>query len=116
MSIKQSLLADGVGVEAQRPWPRIAVNHDGWRQAVRAAAQGQATLTGLWSDGEAVHLGLVEQPAEELIVASLPCPDRRFPSVCRNIKSENPKRLTILIILCLKSPILLALPSSERKS
>ena len=81
MSIKQSLLEDGAIVEAQRPWPRIIVNADGWRRATFAVASGRATLLGLWSDGEAVHFGFVEEPVRELTVVSLPCPDRRFPSV-----------------------------------
>ena len=44
-------------------------------------ASGQATLSGLWSDGEAVHMALIDEPSKEILVLSLPCPERRFPSV-----------------------------------
>ena len=44
-------------------------------------AAGEATLVGLWSDGGAVHLGLMQEPAGELLVVSLPCTGQRFPSV-----------------------------------
>ena len=54
---------------------------DTWRQAVLGIAAGEATLLGLWSDGEAVHLALHAEAAPELLVISLPCPERRFPSV-----------------------------------
>jgi len=79
-----SALADkGQRIEAHRPWPRVAVDEDAWRQAVLGMAAGEATLLGLWSDGEAVHLGLIGEAGTELLVISLPCPSRRFPSVAR---------------------------------
>jgi Ni,Fe-hydrogenase III component G len=61
----------------------VAVDEDAWRQAVLGMAAGEATLLGLWSDGEAVHLGLIGEAGTELLVISLPCPSRRFPSVAR---------------------------------
>src|SRR5262249_12227158 len=44
-------------------------------------ARGEATLLGLWSDGEAVHLALHAEAAPQVLVVSLPCPTRSFPSV-----------------------------------
>ena len=39
-------------------------------------------MLGLWSDGEAVHMALHRRGRRrELLVISLPCPERRFPSV-----------------------------------
>ena len=56
-------LARKAPVAAHRPWPRVVVDADIWRQAVLGIAAGEATLLGLWSDGEAVHLALVAEPA-----------------------------------------------------
>jgi Ni,Fe-hydrogenase III large subunit len=81
MTFIAALASKGNRVPAHRPWPRVVVDADVWRQAVLGLAAGEATLLGLWSDGEAVHLALVAEPAAELLVISLPCPDRRFPSV-----------------------------------
>ena len=81
MSLKSALLENGGLIEAQRPWPRIAADADGWRRAILAVAEGRATLAGLWSDGRAVYMALAEEPASELLVVSLDCPGRRFPSV-----------------------------------
>ena len=73
-------LADrGRRVDAHRPWPRIVVDADTWRQAVAGLAAGEAALMGLWSDGEAVHMGLIS--GASILVISLPVAKRRFPSV-----------------------------------
>ena len=81
MTFISALEGKGEIVAAHRPWPRVVVDADAWRQAILGIAVGEATLLGLWSDGEAVHLGLIAAPATELLVVSLPCPERRFPSV-----------------------------------
>jgi Ni,Fe-hydrogenase III large subunit len=83
MSFLSSLADKGQRVAAHRPWPRVAVDEEGWRQAVLGMAAGEAVLLGLWSDGEAVHLGLVDETGGEVLTISLPCPARRFPSVAR---------------------------------
>jgi Ni,Fe-hydrogenase III large subunit len=79
MSFVAALAGHGRPVAAHRPWPRTVVDADTWRNAVAGVAAGEATLLGLWSDGEAVHLALLA--ALEFIVLSLPCPEHRFPSV-----------------------------------
>jgi Ni,Fe-hydrogenase III large subunit len=82
MSFLSALADKGNRVAAHRPWPRVVVDTDVWRQAVLGVAAGEATLLGLWSDGDAVHLALIAEPkAAELLVVSLACPERRFPSV-----------------------------------
>ena len=82
MSFLSALADKGNRVSAHRPWPRVVVDVDAWRQAVLGVAAGEATLLGLWSDGAAVHMALIAEPAAtELLVVSLPCPARRFPSV-----------------------------------
>src|SRR5262249_38512819 len=81
MTFLSALAMRGNRVRAHRPWPRVVVNAPTWRQAVVGVAAGEATLLGLWSDGEAVHLALYADGAPQLLVVSMPCPDRRFPSV-----------------------------------
>jgi Ni,Fe-hydrogenase III large subunit len=81
MSLASALASKGDRIAAQRPWPRVLVDADTWRQAVLGLAAGEASLAGLWSDGDAVHLALMEPVGGELVVASLPCPGGRFPSV-----------------------------------
>ena len=81
MTFLSALANRGERVAAHRPWPRVVVDAATWRQAVLGIAAGEATLLGLWSDGEAVHLALHAEEAPELLVISLPCPERRFPSV-----------------------------------
>jgi Ni,Fe-hydrogenase III large subunit/Ni,Fe-hydrogenase III component G len=83
MAFVAALQKKGRAVEGHRPWPRVVVDEEVWRQAVLGIAAGEATLFGLWSDGEAVHLALAAQAATNLLVVSLPCPERRFPSVAR---------------------------------
>ena len=81
MTFVSALANRGSRVAAHRPWPRVVVNADTWRQAVLGIAAGEATLLGLWSDGEAVHMALLAEGAPDLLVVSLACPERRFPSV-----------------------------------
>jgi Ni,Fe-hydrogenase III large subunit len=81
MTFLSALANRGERVAAQRPWPRTVVNAATWRQAVLGIAAGEATLLSLWSDGEAAHLALHAEEATKLLVISVPCPERRFPSV-----------------------------------
>ncbi len=81
MPFVSALVARGSPVAAHRPWPRVVVDAETWRQAIVGLAAGEATLLALWSDGEAVHMGLVGASNAQIAVVSLPCPERRFPSV-----------------------------------
>src|SRR6266536_2743018 len=81
MTFLSALGNRGNRIAAHRPWPRVVVTAPTWRQAVVGIAAGEATLLSLWSDGEAVHLALHAEGAPELLVITLPCPERRFPSV-----------------------------------
>jgi Ni,Fe-hydrogenase III large subunit len=73
------LLAAGQPVDAHRPWPRVRVSHDTWRQAAAALAAGEVVLLGLWAEPAMVHLALLQDG--QVGVLSLACPDGRFPSV-----------------------------------
>jgi Ni,Fe-hydrogenase III component G len=81
MAFVAALQEKGRAVEGHRPWPRVVVDEEVWRQAILGIAAGEATLFGLWSDGEAVHLALAAQATTNLLVVSLQCAERRFPSV-----------------------------------
>jgi Ni,Fe-hydrogenase III large subunit len=81
MNFLAALADKGRPVVAHRPWPRVLVDADVWRQAVLGIAAGEATLLSLWSDGDCVHLALVAEATAKVLVVGLPCPDRRFPSV-----------------------------------
>jgi Ni,Fe-hydrogenase III large subunit len=83
MSFHPVLLEKGVSVETHKPWPRTVIDTDAWQRAILDLAAGEAMLLGLWSDGEAVHMALMDKRASAPFVLSLPCPKRRFPSVGR---------------------------------
>ena len=59
MTFISALEDKGEMVAAHRPWPRVVVDANARRQATLGIAAGEAALLGLWSDGEAVHLGLI---------------------------------------------------------
>jgi Ni,Fe-hydrogenase III large subunit len=81
MTFLTALASKGRRVAAQRPWPRVEVDAPTWREAVVGLAAGEATLLGLWSDGQAVHLALSGAETPQGLVITIPCPARRFPSV-----------------------------------
>ena len=75
---------EGTRVENHRPWPRIVVTVDAWRRAAGELAASRATLLALWGDADPaplVHMALADAAAGEILVVSLPCPDKKFPSV-----------------------------------
>jgi Ni,Fe-hydrogenase III large subunit/Ni,Fe-hydrogenase III component G len=75
---------EGKRVENHRPWARVVVTADAWRRAASELAAGRATLLGLWGDADSaplVHMALADAAAGEILVVSLACPDKKFPSV-----------------------------------
>ncbi|MGH7125396.1 MAG: NADH-quinone oxidoreductase subunit C, partial [Stellaceae bacterium] len=66
---------------AQRPWPRYRIDHQQWRALADRLAGADWTLLGLWAESAEVHVALMDEAAREIAVASLPCPDGRFPSL-----------------------------------
>jgi hypothetical protein len=80
MTFMTALQERGARIERHRPWPRVAVDGDVWRQAILGLAAGEATLLSLWSDGSDVHLGMIKD-AGDVLVISLPAAQGRFPSV-----------------------------------
>jgi len=66
---------------AQRPWPRYRLDHQQWRALADHLAHTEWTLLGLWAETAEVHVALMDEAAREIAVASLACPDGRFPSL-----------------------------------
>jgi Ni,Fe-hydrogenase III large subunit len=74
---------EGASVAHARGWPRHVVDRETWAGIVGGFADGKRDLLGLWSDGEAVHMAIVERADGRLAIVTLDCPDRRYPSVGR---------------------------------
>lgn len=66
---------------AQRPWPRYRLSLAQWRLLVRHLAEKDWALLGLWAEPDTVHAALHEAASGALAVASLACPEGRFPSL-----------------------------------
>lgn len=71
----------GRPVEGHRPWPRYVTDRAGWLQLIEALAGNGWSLLGLWGEADTVHAAVREELAGDVAVVSLPCPDRRFPSL-----------------------------------
>jgi len=75
----------GKRIEDHRPWPRVIVTPETWRNIASEFASGRATLLGLWGDAaggsRAVHMAVIATDDNHIAVASLECPDDTFPSV-----------------------------------
>jgi Ni,Fe-hydrogenase III large subunit len=52
-----------------------------WRSVAAQLRDGNITLSGLWGDTDAVHMAILDETSAELVVVSLECPQRHFPSV-----------------------------------
>ncbi len=79
----RTLLEAGRPVAEHRPWLRVIVTPELWTTLSEGLARGSWTLLGLWGEIGIVHLALREDSSESIVVASLPCPEGRFPSVGR---------------------------------
>lgn len=81
MALVSALIERGSPVEAHRPWPRIVVDAQTWREAALGVAAGEASLVGLWSDGEAVHMCIMGRDDAKIAVISLRARGGAYPSV-----------------------------------
>ena len=75
------LTKSGRKVEGHRPWPRVVVTKDGWRLAIQQLVEARATLLGLWSDTQEVHMALLDEASTDIVVVTVE--GREFPSVGR---------------------------------
>jgi Ni,Fe-hydrogenase III large subunit len=78
--LKESL-RDCPRVDMHRPWPRVAADEEIWLSLAVRLREGDITLSGLWGDTGAVHMAILDETSAELVVVSLECPQRNFPSV-----------------------------------
>jgi Respiratory-chain NADH dehydrogenase, 30 Kd subunit len=67
--------------ERHRPWPRVIVGDEGWRQAIELLADGHCTMLGLWGDVAAAHMALLNATSSDIAVLSYICEDGAYPSV-----------------------------------
>ena len=76
-----ALIQEGRRIEQHRPWPRTAVDPEGWTFAARQLAAGHWTLLGLWGEADQVHMALLCEPSGEIGVITLACLGDNYPSV-----------------------------------
>ncbi len=69
--------------ETDPSWMRAVVDTELWETVAESLANGSWTLLGLWGEQGVVHMAVLDEPASDLAVISLNCPDGRFPSVGR---------------------------------
>jgi Ni,Fe-hydrogenase III large subunit len=81
MNTLEELIRAGHRVEAQRPWPRVAIDAGQWRAAAARLVDGQSTLLALWGEPDMVHMALVEEQPFAIVVLSLHCPAGRYFSI-----------------------------------
>jgi Ni,Fe-hydrogenase III large subunit len=81
VSALAELLADGLRVEAQHPWPRVIVTPEAWKGAAKGLANGRLTLLGLWGDSGAVHMALLNEKPFDLAVMTLENAAGGYPSI-----------------------------------
>ena len=77
------LIANGRSVEWHSPCPRVVVDADLWRLLAARLAEGRGSLLGLWGDVASVHMAILDESQINIVVATIECPDGRFPSVGR---------------------------------
>lgn len=93
-SFLRSILAAGQIIPEHHPWSRVVVTPEMWQTLSAGLSSRSWSLLGLWGEVGWVHMALWEpaqsssrtKDAEEcamLCIASLPCPEERFPSVGR---------------------------------
>lgn len=76
-----SFLKAGEPADLHRPWPRVRLSPVEWAALVARLERAEWALLGLWAEPDEVHVALYEDASKALAVASLACPERRFPSL-----------------------------------
>ena len=79
--LTEFLSRTGAPVVAARPWSRHVLDAAQWELLAGRLASTGWTLAGLWAEPGMVHAALRDEPAGTVAIASLPCPDGRFPSL-----------------------------------
>ncbi len=81
MSHLLPLLDAGTPCPDHQPWPRAIIGTGIWQRLTLHLAGGALDLLGLWGEPDCVHMAVRAPETHEIAVFTLPCPDRRFPSV-----------------------------------
>lgn len=74
----------GHPVHAHQPWPRRIVDAPAWISLAEALRDGHLTLFGLWGEGDAVHMALLDEPGGAVGVVSLEGLEGVYPSVAQH--------------------------------
>ena len=74
-------LSGGRTAAQHRPWPRYLLDERTWKDMIHQLAESDWSLLSVWTDGSEVHAALWDEEDSFLAVASLSCPDHRFPSL-----------------------------------
>ena len=80
MSPLQEILEACPRAGGHRPAQRAIADVETWRLVAMQLRDGQATLSGLWGEANAVHMAVIEE-GNSVTVVSLECPGGTFPSV-----------------------------------
>jgi Ni,Fe-hydrogenase III large subunit len=75
------LMLEGRAVQQHRPWPRAVVDAQLWQFAAGELGRGRWSLLDLWGEALAVHMAIIDEATAEIVVVSLDCPERLYPSV-----------------------------------
>ena len=78
------LMREGRLAPHHRPWPRAVLTPQAWHAAIGLLGAPGVALLGLWGDRDEVHMALCHEESGKIVVVSLDCPDRRFPSIARS--------------------------------
>ena len=66
---------------AQRPWPRFRLAWEQWQKLAQHLLSVDWSLLALWGEPASVHVALRDEANQSIAVASLDCPNGRFPSL-----------------------------------
>ncbi|MFO1107772.1 MAG: NADH-quinone oxidoreductase subunit C [Bradyrhizobium sp.] len=77
----KDLLRKGETAASHRPWPRVTITAEVWREAIAGLTGGQWQMLGLWGEPDRVHMALRDETDETIAVVSLACKGRGYPSV-----------------------------------
>jgi Ni,Fe-hydrogenase III large subunit len=75
------LMLEGREVPQHKPWPRVMVDARLWEFAAGELQQGRWSLLDLWGEPSTVHMAIMDPQTAKILVVSLDCPDRHYPSV-----------------------------------
>jgi hypothetical protein len=71
MTARDALIARGTPVAGHRPWPRIVVEADGWRDVIEALAAGALSLVSEWGEAGTVHMAVADDGGKTQAVPSV---------------------------------------------